>query len=128
MILVDTSVWVDHFRSRNPALSSLLSDGQVFGHPFVIGELACGNIRSRAVTLAELSHLPEAITAHHGEVMRLIEQRRLWGVGIGWVDAHLIASARLLECSLWTLDLALAEAATKAGVRLFPGQRRSWLR
>jgi predicted nucleic acid-binding protein len=116
MVLVDTSVWIAHLRERQTALVELLSDGQVFMHPCVTGELACGNLRKRADVLADLTALPAAITASHVEVMSLIESRRLWGRGLGWIDAHLLASALLSHCRLWTLDKRLGAAATHVGV------------
>jgi predicted nucleic acid-binding protein len=117
MILVDTSVWVEHFRA-GVALGGLLSQGLVLTHPFVVGELACGNLRGRARILSDLGALPSAAAATDEEVMRLVEERRLWGRHIGWIDAHLVASALLAGCSLWTLDRPLQRAAHSAGVRL----------
>lgn len=112
MILVDTSVWVDHLRAGEPHLASLLSDNQVLGHPMVIGELACGNIRNRAEVLDLLRGLPEIPLATHIEVLFFIDRRRLMGRGIGFVDAHLLASAALLESAvLWTKDRRLLSAA-----------------
>jgi len=123
MILVDTSVWIDHFRKKNTTLSALLEAPYVFTHPSVIGELACGNIFERPATLERLYLLPRAIVAGHEEVFRLIEDRRLYGLGIGWIDANLIASALLSDCSLWTIDQALGKAAARAGVTLFVAHR-----
>jgi predicted nucleic acid-binding protein len=100
MVLVDTSVWIAHFRHRQPVLVDLLRDGLVLAHPFVTGELACGNLRKRAALMADLAALPAAAPASDAEVMRLIESRRLWGRGLGWVDAHLLASARVSHCRL----------------------------
>lgn len=117
MFLVDTSVWVGHLRSANPALRELLNEGRVLMHPFVIGELACGSMKNRKGVLANLRELPIALSAEHDEVMRLIEQRSLWSKGIGWIDAHLIASALLSGCRLWTLDGRMREAAESARVR-----------
>ena len=108
MILVDTSVWVDHLRSGNEGLVTLLSRDLVLTHPFVIGELACGAIRHRAMVLEHLSRLPRAASADDDEVMALVGTRRLFGRGIGWVDAHLLASALLSGARLMTLDQRLA--------------------
>ena len=119
MILVDTSVWIDHFRSGGSKLGNLLSQTQVMVHPFVIGELACGNLKNRARILGDLEVLPSAVSATHEEVLRLIEVRQLWGMGIGWIDAHLLASAILSECQLWTLDAKLLRAAVAAGAPLY---------
>ena len=111
MVLVDTSVWIDHLRRGSAELSTLLDQGAVLCHPFVIGELACGNLRRRDEILGHLQALPEAVTAEHDEVLHLVREHRLHGQGIGWVDAHLLASARLSGCRLWTRDRALATAA-----------------
>ncbi|MBV9768878.1 MAG: type II toxin-antitoxin system VapC family toxin [Bryobacterales bacterium] len=113
MILVDTSVWVNHFRQENPRLSQALLDGHVLIHPFVIGEIACGNLRSRAKVLNDLQRLPPATPADHHEVLSFLEQHRLFGEGIAWIDAHLLASARLSNCRLWTLDARLLTAAAR---------------
>ena len=113
MILVDTSVWVNHFRQECPRLSQALQEGQVLMHPFVIGEIACGNLRSRPKVLSDLHRLPCAIAADHEEVLGFLEQHRLFGEGITWIDAHLLASARLSNCRLWTLDAHLLTAATR---------------
>jgi len=107
MILVDTSVWVDHFRKGNAHLRELLSSNEVMTHPFVIGELACGGIRNRAEILGLLNELPMARVAEHREVMGMIETRRLLGKGIGLIDAHLIASALLTQVELLTMDKVL---------------------
>ena len=111
MILVDTSVWILHLRSRNERLRSLLYDEQVFCHPFVVGELACGTLRNRQEILSVLGALPQARIAEHGEVLHLLQGRHLYGRGLGWVDAHLLASALLTGCALWTLDKPLRRAA-----------------
>jgi hypothetical protein len=111
MTLVDTSVWVDHFRRRNGRLDTLLQDGHVVCHPFVVGELACGNLRNRQEILGLLAALPEATTAEHREVLHLVDVAGLFGRGLGWVDAHLLASARLTGCAFWTLDNRLRRAA-----------------
>ena len=100
MTMVDTSVWVDHLRARNARLNSLLQDGQVICHPFVVGELACGNPRNRQEVLSLLAALPEATIAEHREVLHLVDAARLFGRGLGWVDAHLLASALLTGCAL----------------------------
>ena len=111
MILVDTSVWVDHLRTGNERLRTLLLDGRVFCHPFVIGELACGMLRNRSAILTMLRDLPAAHLLHHDEVLSFLEMRRLYGRGIGWVDAHLLASSLLSGCALWTFDEPLRRAA-----------------
>ncbi len=111
MILVDTSVWVDHLRMGNREMAALLNDGQVVCHPFVVGELACGSIRNRDEILSLLGALPSATVAGHDEVMHLLADRRLHGHGLGWIDMHLLASSLLTGCALRTRDKALAAAA-----------------
>jgi predicted nucleic acid-binding protein len=115
-ILVDTSVWVDHLRSGNAELARLLEGGEVVCHPHVIGELACGNLRRREAILGFLQALPCAPEADHQEVLALVAAHALHGRGLGWIDAHLLASARLLPCELWTLDRSLRAAATALGL------------
>jgi len=116
MILVDTSVWVDHLRRGNARLQALLEEGEVLCHPFVVGELACGNLRNRSEILGLLIALPAAEEASHKEVLHLLESNRLYGLGLGLVDAHLLASGLLMHCPLWTLDKPLDAAATKLRV------------
>jgi predicted nucleic acid-binding protein len=117
MVLVDTSVWIAHFRERQPALADLLCDGLVFTHPFVRGELACGNLSKRASILADFAVLPESARATDAEVMQFVEERKLWGRGLGWVDAHLLASALISRCRFWTLDKRLRAAAAELGLK-----------
>jgi predicted nucleic acid-binding protein len=112
MILVDTSVWIQHFRHGEQTLADRLSEGFVLMHPFVCGELGCGNLRNRSAILSDLRALPPAKLASDEEVGRLIEDRKLWGRGLGWIDVHLLASALLSHCGFWTLDKRLGEAAT----------------
>ncbi|MGA3327114.1 MAG: PIN domain-containing protein [Terriglobia bacterium] len=119
MILVDTSAWISHFRIGGSKLGDLLSQALVMVHPFVLGELACGNLKHRARILSDLDALPSALSATHEEVVSLVEARKLWGLGIGWIDAHLLASSLLSNCQLWTLDGRLARAAAAAGVNLY---------
>ncbi len=113
MILVDTSVWVNHFRQANAQLGKALLDGYVLMHPFVVGEIACGNLRSRPKVLSDLRRLPSAVAADHEEVLGFLDQYHLFGAGITWIDAHLLASARLSNCRLWTLDAHLLTAAAR---------------
>lgn len=119
MVLVDTSVWIDHFRKNDPILAALLSDGEAVTHPFIIGELCCGNLKNRAMILGHLAALPAAVSATHEETLGVMQDRRLWDRGIGWVDAHLLASALLSGCSFWTRDARLAEAAGAANVKRY---------
>jgi len=118
MILVDTSVWIDHFRSGNDRLKALLLDDQVLCHPFVVGELACGSLQNRNAILTMLKALPQAELIEHDEVIRFIDVRRLYGQGIGWVDAHLLSSTLLTGSGLWTLDKPLRRAATALNVKM----------
>ncbi|MEN8007358.1 MAG: PIN domain-containing protein [Candidatus Krumholzibacteriota bacterium] len=111
MVLVDTSVWIVHFRRGHSGLSDLLEEGAVLCHPFVVGKLACGNLRNRLEVLNLLQALPMAPLAQHDEVLHLLQERGLHGQGLGWVDAHLLASAKLMGCPLWTQDKSLAQAA-----------------
>jgi len=111
MVLVDTSVWVSHLRDGNAELANLLNDGRVLCHPLIVGELACGNLKDRAVILSFLQLLPMSIEAEHDEVLSFIENNRLMGKGMGYVDVHLITSAVLTGVPVWTLDKKLAQAA-----------------
>ncbi|MSO56452.1 MAG: PIN domain-containing protein [Acidobacteria bacterium] len=121
MILPDTSVWVAHLRYGHPSLAKLLVEGdEILTHPFVIGELACGQWPSRRSTLERLRRLREAPMMQHDEVLALIERHRLMGSGLGWLDAHLLGSALLAGAALWTLDAPLARAATKLSVLIRP--------
>jgi predicted nucleic acid-binding protein len=119
MVLVDTSVWVAHFRHGSAALGELLTDGKVLVHPFISGELACGNLPRRERTLADLNALARPAAPSHAEVCELVEARRLWRYGIGWIDAHLLASALISDCEFWTLDMRLAEVARKLLIRIY---------
>lgn len=120
MILVDTTIWVDHFRSGNSALEALLQDVRVLIHPHVIGELALGGLRRRQMLLKALQSLPQATEATNREVLRFVESNGLFGLGIGWIDAHLLASARLSCAALWTRDARLRKAADSLGLAHAP--------
>ena len=112
MILVDTSVWVDHLRDGAPALAAALEKASVLMHPFVLGELACGNLKNRGEVLRLLGDLPAAPMATDPEVLNYIERRALMGRGIGYVDVHLLASVALAGAArLWTRDKRLAAVA-----------------
>ena len=112
MILADTSVWVDHFRGAEDGLGTLLNSGQVLVHPFVIGELACGNLHDRAEVLGLLRQLPHAPVASQDEVLVFIGSNRLMGRGIGFIDAHLLAATALHDrARLWTRDRRLDRIA-----------------
>lgn len=111
-VLVDTSVWIDHFRSGVSRLRELLLADAVLCHPFVVGELACGNLKNRTEILAMLQSLPPTPPVSHEEVLHLIDHHQLMGAGLGWVDMHLLASARLARAAFWTADRPLRKAAT----------------
>ena len=112
MMLVDTSVWVDHLRNGAPALAAALEQGSVLMHPFVLGELACGNLKNRGEVLRLLGELPAAPVATGVEALNYIERRALMGRGIGYVDVHLLASVALAGTArLWTRDKRLAAVA-----------------
>ena len=113
MILIDTSVWIDHLRNGSAALTEVLEQERAMTHPFVIGELACGNLKNRRQVLDLMTALPPAAMASDKEVLLFIEDRRLMGKGIGYVDAHLLASVTLTEdAQFWTRDKHLAAVAT----------------
>ena len=113
MILVDTSVWIKHLRDGNSRLENLLENTEVLCHSFIIGELTCGNLKNRKEILNFFRFLPKANLASDKEVFKLIEKRKLYGLGIGWVDAHLLASALISNCLIWTVDKRLSKVAQK---------------
>lgn len=117
MILADTSVWIGHLRSQEPDLSAALEAMSILVHPFVIGELACGNLRNRGEVLGLLGALPQPKVATNAEALSFIERHSLAGTGLGFVDVHLLASAALTSVQLWTLDKRLAAAAGALGLR-----------
>jgi predicted nucleic acid-binding protein len=117
VILVDTSVWINHLRVVDERLAGLLATEEVLGHPFVIGELALGNLRRRDAVLSDLRDLPEAVVAEHEHVIEFIERHALYGRGIGYVDAHLLAAVQLTpEARLWTADRPLQTIANELGI------------
>jgi len=122
VIMVDTSVWIDHLRTGSSELESLLKDLKVLVHPFVIGELACGNLRNRKEVLSLMRDLPQVNTATDQEVLYFIEQHELMGKGVGYIDAHLLASVALTPPAvLWTRDIRLESLAIELKL-CFPGQ------
>jgi len=121
VILVDSSVWIDHLREGDALLAELLENGLVLGHAFVLGELACGRMRRRSEILALLADLPQAVVANDAEVLDLIERRGLMGRGIGYVDVHLLAGTLLTpEAALLTRDRRLAAIARELGASAEP--------
>ncbi|MBS0569922.1 MAG: type II toxin-antitoxin system VapC family toxin [Proteobacteria bacterium] len=125
MILVDSSVWIDHLRHGDRELAALLEARSVMSHPFVIGELACGWLSNRGKVLAELAGLPVAPLATNDETLGFLERHRLPGRGIGWVDAHLLASAQLIGGeALFTRDKRLRTVAMEMGLAMQPAQAR----
>lgn len=116
MILVDTSVWIDHFRKSGSLLAELLEQQEVLLHPFVLGELACGNLKDRKEIVSLLHALPTVVRAEDDEVLFFIERHKLMGKGIGLIDAHLMASCSLTGCALWTRDKRLLAVAREMNV------------
>lgn len=113
MILVDSSVWMDHLRKSDLELTKLLTDRLVTMHPMVAGEVACGNLRNRTGVLRELDRLPCALIARHSEVMQFIESKKLMGTGLGFVDVHILVATIAGSLKLWTRDKRLKHAAQK---------------
>jgi predicted nucleic acid-binding protein len=123
MMLVDTSVWIDFLNGKDPALGEHLDRHNVLGHPFVVGELACGNLQNRQALLSSLQQLPQLVVASPSEVLFFIEQNKLMGKGIGYIDAHLLASVFLAgSATLWTRDQRLLQLAVGLGVAANPEQ------
>ncbi len=117
MILVDTSIWIDHLRSSDEQLVALLDSGKVLAHPFVTGELALGNLGNRHAVLGALQELPHAKVATSAEVLQFIGEKALYGSGIGYTDAHLLAAVLLTPGStLWTRDKRLHALASRLGI------------
>ena len=117
MVLVDTSVWINHLRAGDRTLRSLLEADEVLTHPFVVGEVALGNMRQRGLILEALVELPQAVVANDDEVLAFVAQRRLFGLGIGYIDAHLLVAAQLSSgVKLWTRDKQLLKVATSLGL------------
>ena len=115
MILVDTSVWVDHLRHSEPDLVDLLRDGSVLTHPLIIEELACGSLAKREEFIELMSALPKAAEAEHHEILDLITDQKLFSTGLGSVDVHIIASALLEGALVWSKDRTLAREANRLG-------------
>jgi predicted nucleic acid-binding protein len=117
VILIDTSVWIAHLRTKDEALAVLLAGQEILIHPFVIGELAVGHLRQRDVVLALLGRLPRSQVATDVEVLKFIEQHKLMGLGVGYIDIHLLAATRVTPgVSFWTVDRRLRDLAEKLGL------------
>jgi predicted nucleic acid-binding protein len=117
VILIDTSIWIDHLRKNEAGMRRMLATGQVLCHPLVIGELAMGSFKRRDLLLRELSDLPRAKVAEDDEVLQFVSRYALFGSGIGYIDAHLLAAVRLMPGTLlWTRDKRLSEIANKLGL------------
>ena len=112
-VLVDTSIWVHHLSQGDSRLVELLEAGEVLSHPFVLGELACGTMRNRGEVLGLLATLPQVSIAGNDELMDLVEEHHLYGRGLGWVYIHILGSALLYSCKLWTTDKALRTVARR---------------
>jgi predicted nucleic acid-binding protein len=120
VILVDTSIWVDHFRYGDADLRKIIEDDRLLCHPFVVGELALGSLRERDAVITFLSSQREIVIATHAEVMTVIERHSIFSMGIGYTDAHLLTSTLLdRKSSLWTRDRRLAAAAQKVGASVY---------
>ncbi len=120
MVLVDTSVWVRHLREGDSDLEHLLNNGEVMCHPYIVGELACGNMKNRREVLSLLQLLPLAILARLEEILQFIELNHLMGKGLGYIDVHLAASAVLTGVPIWSYDKKLNEASEGLGIRYDP--------
>jgi predicted nucleic acid-binding protein len=120
MVLVGTSVWVRHLREGDSHLEHLPGDGQVMCHPYIVGELACGNMKNRREVLSLLQLLPMAAQARHEEILHFIELNHLMGKGLGYIDVHLASSAILTGVPMWSYDEKLSDAGAGLGIRYAP--------
>jgi predicted nucleic acid-binding protein len=121
VILVDSSIWIDHFRHGDSELTKIIGNDQLLCHPFVVGELALGSLRDRDAVIAFLAAQREAVVATHAEAMTVIDRYSIFSMRIGYTDAHLLTSTLLdRRSSLWTRDKRLAAAAQKVGAALYP--------
>jgi predicted nucleic acid-binding protein len=115
-VLVDSNVWIFHWRNQNPLLMDMMEDGEIWTHPIVVGELGMGKLSAREMTLWNLTRLGRPPLATDGETRQMVEGRRLWGRGIGWNDAKILASVVIGNCFLWTYDRRLDAVAEEMGV------------
>jgi predicted nucleic acid-binding protein len=116
MVLVDTSIWIDHFRNSNDQLVELLNDGEVICHPLIIGELACGHIKNRKEILSDLQALPQSSVIEHDEIMLFIDKNQIMGKGLGYIDMAILASSLVTGIPLWTFDQKLSVIAKKFNI------------
>jgi len=116
MVLVDTSIWIDHFNRKDPMLEYLLNECKAATHPYIVGELACGNFKNRKLIISFLMSLPVISTISENEYHLFIEQNRLFGIGLGFVDVHILAAAILSGMLLFTRDKTLLISAQMLGV------------
>lgn len=116
MFLIDTSAWIRHLKGLDTPLSNMLEANEVLIHPFVVGELACGALKARKQVLELLEALPSVLTVDHKEVLTMLDAHKIYASGIGWVDAHLLASCLINRCQLLTYDKALSKISKKLGV------------
>ena len=119
-MLVDTSIWIDHFRRSQPALVDALERGDVESHDFVVGELACGTLPRRDDVLTLMRALPRIAAVTHAEAMALVAERQLWGRGLGWIDVNLLAAVLVAGTRLWTIDRRLRKIAHELDVAWEP--------
>jgi len=120
VILVDTSIWIDHLQKGSGTLTALLQNSQVLLHPFILGELACGNLKNRKEILSLLHALPAIGRVENDEVLFFLEQHELYGKGLGLIDIHLLASCILHSCPLWTRDKRLSNEAEALNLCFVP--------
>ena len=116
MVLVDTSIWIDHFQKSDSNLKKLLLAAEVVNHPYVIGELACGNLSNRLEILSLLESLPKTIIARQEEILEFINKNKLYGLGVGYIDIHLIASTLLDGLKIWSKDKSLISVAEQFNI------------
>ncbi len=121
MILLDTSVWIDHFRHGNRVVMRLLAQDHVFMHPYIVGELACGSLRKRQETLSALQELSQLAVVPDSDVLFFLERQKLFGKGLGYVDLHLLAATVMHHAQLWTMDKILHRCAAELHVQWSPG-------
>ena len=123
MVLVDTSVWISHFRDGDDHLALLLNEGEVLCHTFIIGELACGNLKNRMEILKLLNSLPKSLFVNHNEILFFIDKNGLMGRGLGYIDMSLLASSLITESPIWTLDNKLQIISSQFKLNFIPNRR-----